>query len=124
LPQRHRGHRARRFADHVRPAKGIIGLLKSTVGACRVNYLRWTTGKDIAGRPFVRGLVELYTEIDDAGLVTREVGVDRAGGVVHRAPSSKNPYGLFDSQTVEMVERENDITQEAFERLWQSDQSI
>ena len=85
-----------------------------------MNYLRWTVGKEITGRLSNRRLVDLYTEIDDSGRVSREVGVDGDGSVVYRAPSTYDPYGLFDNQVIEMVEPHNDITPEAFEQLWQS----
>ena len=83
-----------------------------------MTYIRWTIGKEIAGRFSDRRLVDLYTEVDDTGQITRDVGVDGAGSVVYRAPSTNAPYGLFDNQVVEVGERENDITPEAFEQLW------
>lgn len=82
-----------------------------------MTYLRWMIDKDIAGR-LPDGIVELYTEVDDAGRVSREVGLDDRGNVVHRAPSSRHPYGLFDNQMIQS-DGHGDITHEAFERLWQ-----
>jgi hypothetical protein len=85
-----------------------------------MKYIRWTIGKEITGRFPNRRLVDLITEVDDSGRVSREVGIDDGGDVVHRAPSPDDPYGLFDNQVIEPVDRENDIAPDAFERLWRS----
>ena len=52
--------------------------------------------------------------------VTREIGVEASGVVVHLAPTPDDPYGLFDNQVVDMIQRRDDIAPEAFERLWRS----
>ena len=84
-----------------------------------MRYLRWTIGTEITGRSPNRRLVDVYTEVDDTGHITREVGTDSAGRVVHRAPSTDDRYGLFDNQVVRLtVDRESDIDPETFERMW------
>ena len=84
-----------------------------------MKYLRWTIGKEITGRTPIPGLVDLFTEVDDTGQVSREVGTDSAGRVIHRAPSTDDRYGLFDNQVIKLaVDRENDIAPETFEWMW------
>jgi len=87
-----------------------------------MTYIRWRIGTDIRGRlPFrLRVIAEVYTEVDAAGRVMREIGVDASGDVLHFAPSERDRFGLFDGQIIEPTTRPGDISPEAFEQLWRS----
>lgn len=83
------------------------------VGGTR--YLVWTRS-ELDGLHDL-GIHRLFTEVSDSGAVEREVGVDSEGRIVHRSPSSKSRYGLFDNQLVE-AESGSELEPEAFEDYW------
>lgn len=64
------------------------------------------------------GIVAVFTEVDDSGLVRREVGLNRAGNVVHRFPSSGRlgERGLFD--LVPVAASKSNLSEEEFSRIW------
>ncbi|MRR09182.1 hypothetical protein EG831_03670 [bacterium] len=67
------------------------------------------------------GMETLYTEIDAAGIVLREIGFDKKGHVVHKYPSSSHKYGqygLFDNQIVQVSNGRGLVTKSDFEREW------
>jgi hypothetical protein len=71
---------------------------------------------------------DLYVEFtadatDTDGIATREVGLDRAGRVVHRMPSDRHRFGLhglFDPAvvTLPMLGESGDCSPEEFEAVW------
>jgi hypothetical protein len=85
----------------------------------KFTYLRWSDD-DCSGLAGI-GITELLTEVHSSGAVTREIGLDLQGRVVHIAPSPRNTYGLFDNQTVELLPGlANDLSAADFESLWAS----
>jgi hypothetical protein len=70
----------------------------------------------------IPGLARILTEIDDAGRILREVGVDAAGRVLHIAPALRGPYryGVFDLQTVDVrsMPAQDAVPRHEFEALW------
>ena len=84
-------------------------------------YLRWT--EDDCGGLGKLGIAELLTEVDSSGVVSREIGLDAAGRVVHYAPSNDDHYGLFDLQTIDSSRQDDgDVSAPRFEELWLSAQ--
>ena len=65
------------------------------------------------------GLSRLLTEVDDQGSVTRELGFDAEGNIVHRFPGepTRAEYGVFDLAKIGPSERVA-MEAEQFERLW------
>jgi hypothetical protein len=86
-----------------------------------MKYLKWTES-DLEGIHTVKGIVTLFTEVDDLGSVRREVGVDCHGRIVHRFPgegSELERRGFFDNQTVSIVWGNGKlITAESFKEMW------
>jgi hypothetical protein len=80
--------------------------------------LVWTE-TDISGLRKAWGLDRVLTEVDDYGSITREVGFDGEGNIVHRHPGAptRANYGVFDRASVAPSEHA-DMTAEEFERLW------
>jgi len=76
-------------------------------------FLAWTE-RDIKGLDFAT----LYTEINQFGLVTREVGINAIGMVVHKFPSQNSPRGCFDLAIVNFDNLTSDISMQQFEQLW------
>lgn len=82
-----------------------------------MRYLRWTrddgeTGPEIS---------EVWTEVNNDGVVTREMGFDERMEIVHRMPSGRFPqgtYGLFDLATIDLGLRHRDVPADEFERRW------
>lgn len=80
--------------------------------------LEWTEA-DIEGLSDSWGLTRIVTEVADNGTVTRELGFDANGLLVHRSPGepTRAKPGVFDLATVSLPGR-SDMTAEDFERLW------
>jgi hypothetical protein len=73
------------------------------------SYIRWTEA-DIT--PMWPGISEEWTEVGDDGVVTRELGFDANGKVVHVFPSQRFPhgsYGHWDLAPIETSGRGGDI---------------
>lgn len=80
--------------------------------------LEWTEA-DIEGLHDGWGLTRVVTEVDDHGSVTRELGFDGQGNLVHRFPgeSTRAERGVFDLAKIGSSDR-TDMDVEEFERLW------
>jgi len=80
--------------------------------------LLWTEG-DISGLADATGLSRILTEVDDNGVVTRELGFDVEGKVIYRHPGKPTcaKYGLFDLAKVAPSDR-TEMDASEFERLW------
>ena len=80
--------------------------------------LDWTEA-DIEGLSDSWGLTRVLTEVDDDGLVTRELGFDARGVLVHRHPGepTRAKHGIFDLAKINRTAR-SDLGTEEFERLW------
>jgi len=80
--------------------------------------LEWTEA-NIEGLHDAWGLTRVLTEVDDNGSVTRELGFDGQGNLVHRFPGepTRAEYGLFDLAKISSSERA-DMDAEDFEQLW------
>ncbi|HET8785800.1 MAG TPA: hypothetical protein VFM38_09210, partial [Candidatus Limnocylindrales bacterium] len=66
-------------------------------------------------------IAEVWTEVDEDGFVTRELGFNDRGGIVHRMPSqrfSQGTYGLFDLALIDLSSTRRDIPATEFERRW------
>jgi hypothetical protein len=86
-----------------------------------MRYLSWDEGSASGLGSQAPGLVQVWTEVDDAGVVCRELGFDAEGHIAHRCPSDwyrHGTYGLFDSARIEVVGTEDDIEPAEFERRW------
>ena len=82
--------------------------------------LMWT-GADISDLQSLSGLACIVTEVDDEGTVTREIGFDAQGKIIHRFPGEMTiaKYGVFDLAKI-APSRGSDMNMEEFERLWSS----
>lgn len=80
-----------------------------------MRYLVWTES-DIDGLRDL-GIHRMLTEVNDAGEIEREVGLDADGRIIHRSPSAQSAHGLFDNQRVE-APNGTELEQEAFEDFW------
>ncbi len=75
---------------------------------------------DISGLS-VLGISVIWTEVDDSGKVTREIGFGADCEVLYVAPSDSKKFGrgLFDGQSVDTKDHEADMpSPDEFERLW------
>jgi len=79
-------------------------------------YIAWTSD-DINGLARI-GICSLWTEVDGNGLVTRELGFDCDGHVVHKVPSGAKRFGLFDNQVVVVTQNNLCIKPEQFNEVW------
>jgi hypothetical protein len=79
--------------------------------------LMWTEA-DITGLER-DGMSRIITEVDEDGFVTRELGFDGDGALVHRHPGepSRAKYGYFDLAKIAPADTA-DMDAEEFERLW------
>jgi hypothetical protein len=60
------------------------------------------------------------TEVDEQGSVTRELGFDADGNVVHRCPGQPRvigDYGVFDLAKIGSSDQ-TDMEPDEFDRLW------
>jgi hypothetical protein len=80
--------------------------------------LEWTEA-DIEGLSDSWGLTRVVTEVADDGSVTRELGFDAKGDLVHRYPGepTRAKNGVFDLATIRRPDRA-DMENDEFERLW------
>ena len=80
--------------------------------------LEWTEA-DIEGLRDAWGICRVVTEVDDEGSVTRELGFDAEGSIVHRYPGepTRAKHGVFDLAKIAPSNRA-DMEAEEFERLW------
>ena len=78
----------------------------------------WTEA-DIEGLSDAWGLTRVLTEVDDVESVTRELGFDAKGNLVHRYPGepTRTRHGVFDLTKIGLSGRA-DIEAEEFERPW------
>lgn len=70
---------------------------------------------------FQDDLSYLFIEVNEKGLIKREVGFNVNGDIIHAYPSKKYQYGkhgIFDLNLLEYGELNNDLTEEDFERIW------
>jgi hypothetical protein len=74
---------------------------------------------DIDGLAAQLAISRILTEVDQQGWVTRELGFDSHGNLVHRHPGTPTlaRHGLFDLATIAPTDQA-DMSPEAFERLW------
>ena len=97
-----------------RPIADIRPSLRN--GAMR--FIDWDE-KDVGGLS-KSGLFRLVAEIDDDGVVTRELGFDVQHRLVHRCPGGvgvEGTYGFFDLQRFAPGDH-SDLAEEEFDRLW------
>ena len=81
--------------------------------------LVWTEA-EITGLFEAWGLSRIITEVDEEGLVTRELGYDAEGNLVHRCPGEPrvtDQHGVFDLAQIAPSHRA-DLDAEEFDRLW------
>jgi len=81
--------------------------------------LVWTE-TDITGLGEGWGLSRIITEVDEQGLVTRELGYDAEGNLIHRCPGEPtvtDDYGVFDLAKIAPGDR-TDLEPDEFDRLW------
>ena len=81
--------------------------------------LVWTEA-ELTGLGKAWGLSRIITEVDEQGLVRRELGFDADGNLVHRCPGEPtvtDDYGVFDLAKIAPSDR-SDLEPEEFDRLW------
>lgn len=80
--------------------------------------LIWTEA-EVRGLVKAWGLSRILTEVDERGAVTRELGFDVGGNVVHRHPGqpTRAKQGLFDFTNIAPSE-ETEMELMEFDRLW------
>ena len=81
-------------------------------------YIEWDE-LSIRNLSEVSGCVRLVTEVAQDGTVLRELGFNAAGVEVHRAPSKKDAYGLFDLAPIQTTGLESTIEVVHFHALWE-----
>ena len=84
-----------------------------------MRYILIWTEADLEGLQKTTGLERLLTEFDEKGTVTREIGFDADGNIVHRHPGvpTREKYGIFDLASI-APSTPADVGLEEFERLW------
>jgi len=81
--------------------------------------LVWTEA-ELTGLGKAWGLSRIITEVDEQGLVTRELGFDADGNLIHRYPGEPtvtDDYGVFDLATIAPSDR-SDMEPDEFDCLW------
>ena len=80
--------------------------------------LSWTE-TDLTGLAETWGLSCILTEVDERGAVTRELGFDVHGKVIHRHPGepTRAKYGVFDLANIAPSDT-TDMDPAEFDRLW------
>jgi hypothetical protein len=81
-------------------------------------YLKWTK-KDGDISILNLDICMLFTEVDENGRVTREIGLNNVNEVIYKCPSEMEQYGVFDLSRIEVHGKSNDISKEKFELLWE-----
>lgn len=88
----------------------------------RMRYLRLDSGFanfDKLGK----GMSRIFIEINAAGEVVREVGINSKGIIIHKFPNQKNKlgkYGIFDLVKIDTKNDDKDeITKSEFENQWE-----
>ena len=80
--------------------------------------LVWTDA-DVRGLADAWGVSRILTEIDERGLVTRELGFDAAGELIHRhsGKTTLTTHGIFDAAVIG-AGRQSELRPEQLERAW------
>ena len=80
--------------------------------------LMWTEA-DVTGLAEAWGLSSILTEVDEQGAVTRELGFDADGNLVHRHPGepTRAKYGVFDLAKI-APPTSSEMEPAEFDRLW------
>ncbi|GGB58403.1 hypothetical protein [Blastomonas aquatica] len=74
---------------------------------------------DLSGLADVWGLSRILTEVDEHGAVTRELGFDLNGSIVHRHPGQPTKFGRGVFDLANIAQSENPEMELAdFDRLW------
>lgn len=67
-------------------------------------------------------LDQVWTEVNDTGIVLREIGLSKSGEIIYYAPSNHKMFGqgLFDNQRVNIRSDHRSALriEERFEELW------
>ena len=69
------------------------------------------------------GVYKLFAEVLADGKVTREVGLDQSGNIVHRFPGKGKfgKYGILDNALLNLGDKGDDISPTDFENLYRID---
>jgi YD repeat-containing protein len=80
--------------------------------------MMWTEA-EVTGLARAWGLSRIVTEVDEQGMVTRELGYDADGNLVHRHPGepTRAKYGVFDLAKIAPSEAAV-MEPVEFDRLW------
>ena len=63
----------------------------------------------------------MFLEINENGLIEREIGFNINGGIIHAYPSDKyhfGKYGIFDLTPFKYKKLNSDLDLEDFEKIW------
>ncbi|GGB64285.1 hypothetical protein [Blastomonas aquatica] len=80
--------------------------------------LIWTEA-EVIGLVDTWGLSRILTEVDEHGAITRELGFDMSGNIVHRHPGqpTKAKHGVFEFADI-APSGNTEMQLAEFERLW------
>ena len=82
------------------------------------SILIWTEA-ELPGLGSAWGIFRVLTEVDEEGSITRELGYDAAGKVVHRHPGepSRSKHGIFDLVNI-APSNASEMELHQFDQLW------
>jgi hypothetical protein len=70
---------------------------------------------------FDKSINQLYLEVDDKGVIKREIGLNTCGDIVHAYPSKKyryGKYGILDLNCFDIKSEDNELLFDDFEKKW------
>lgn len=72
-------------------------------------------------KEFYSDLYLLFIEIDNNGIVKREIGLNNKDLIIHKYPNINYKYGLygiFDLQIFDINSIDNELSEKEFNKLW------
>jgi hypothetical protein len=75
----------------------------------------------VTGGPERSAISQLFIEVCPDGFVTRELGFDSSGELIHRAPTVSTPYCLCGSRPVDFDMVDDPAVRQVFRRFWIED---
>jgi hypothetical protein len=82
-----------------------------------MEYLRWSE-EEVANLRKHRNIHLILLEVDDEGVVTREIGLNETGDIVHAFPTVEDQRGLFDMTPIDLTHVRSNLSSAEFEFHW------